>query len=64
MCPAWPTEDRQERVMYQVILNLLRIRDEHQTERIRTAFEEHPVGLLPMIKEAEMIEVCVCVCIY
>lgn len=47
---AWPPDDRQEKVLYSVMLNLLRIRDDSQAERIRTAFEEHAVGLLPMIK--------------
>lgn len=53
---AWPADDRHEKVLYDVILNLLRIRDEHQMDRIRVAFEEPSVGILPMIKDA-LVEV-------
>lgn len=53
---AWPAGDRQEKVLHSVILNLLRIRDSSQAERIRVAFEEHSFGLLPMIK-AGLVEV-------
>ena len=53
---AWPAGDRQEKVLHSVILNLLRIRDGCQADRIRMAFEEHSFGLLPMIK-AGLIEV-------
>lgn len=49
---AWPADDRQEKVLFSVVLNLLRIRDDKQQDRIRLAFEERQFGILPATKIA------------
>lgn len=49
---AWPADDRQEKLLSSVLLNLLRVRDEAQSERIRGAFEEPVLGLFAMLKAA------------
>lgn len=67
---AWPADDRQEKVLVSVLLNLLKVRDDHQQDRVRLAFEDRQFGILPSTKLslehleqvrqlAEIIMVCV-----
>lgn len=49
---AWPADDRQEKVLFSLLLNLMRIRDDRQPDRIRLAFEDRSFGLLPVISSA------------
>ncbi|CAN0439464.1 unnamed protein product, partial [Ectocarpus fasciculatus] len=53
--PAWPVDDRRDKVLHTLVMTLLRVRDEVQGKRISMCFEDPHVGLIPVIK-AQMVE--------
>lgn len=57
LCSAWPADDRREKLLHGLLLNLLRIRDSKQPGRISVFFEDPQLGLLPVLK-SQLIEVC------